>query len=256
MTRTVDDKKSDAWYLDFCVSRHICNSRDKFTDFRAKTYEFVTARETWSDQSKWELSYYPSKTAQSWPSPMLPMLWGMTPTSSLWISYKRSEFHTTITPNVWYWNKSVLKLAGRNSDIYKMTLEGNSSIPPSKTSARRKALPTGYAASYMHKDNGIAKWCWRTWATIKDLLLINSTLLVNFRAEVMNTANYLCNWLPTRCGGPFFIPKKVLTNTRPNLEYLGIFNWAHSYPTKSLRNRMCKRLERAFSLATREHLSI
>lgn len=50
----------------------------------------------------------------------------------------------------------------------------------------------------MHKENGIAEQCWRTLAIIKDLLLINNGLSVNFWAEKIDTANYLRNRLPTR----------------------------------------------------------
>ena len=61
----------------------------------------------------------------------------------------------------------------------------------------------------MHEENGIAKQCWRTLATIKDSLLIDSSLPVNFWAEAMDTTNYLLNKFPTRCVGPAFIPKEA-----------------------------------------------
>lgn len=52
MTRTVDKKQSGVWYLDFCISKHIFNSQDTFTDLWVKTYEFVTAWKDiiWSEQ--------------------------------------------------------------------------------------------------------------------------------------------------------------------------------------------------------------
>ena len=75
----------------------------------------------------------------------------------------------------------------------------------------------------MHEKNGIAEQCWRTLATIKDLLLIDSGLPVNFWAEAMDTANYLRNWLPTRREGPTFIPEEAWTNTRQNLGQVRIF---------------------------------
>lgn len=31
------------WYLNFYISKHICNNQDKFADFWAKTYKFITA---------------------------------------------------------------------------------------------------------------------------------------------------------------------------------------------------------------------
>ena len=46
MTREVDEDQSKEWYLDSCVSRHICNNRERFADRWPKSYEFVTARGT------------------------------------------------------------------------------------------------------------------------------------------------------------------------------------------------------------------
>lgn len=42
MTHT-DEGQSDVWYLNSCISRHICDSQEKFVDFQLKTYKFVTA---------------------------------------------------------------------------------------------------------------------------------------------------------------------------------------------------------------------
>ena len=58
---------------------------------------------------------------------------------------------------------------------------------------------------------------------MKDLLLIDSGLPVNFWAEAMDTANYLQNRLPTKRKGPTFIPEEVWTNTRQNLRHVRIF---------------------------------
>ena len=57
----------------------------------------------------------------------------------------------------------------------------------------KKGINIGYAAFYIYEENGIVKQCWKTLSTMKDFLLINSHLLVNFWAEVMDIANYLRN---------------------------------------------------------------
>ena len=75
----------------------------------------------------------------------------------------------------------------------------------------------------MHEENGIGKRCWRTLATMKDLLLIDSGLPVNFWAKAMDTANYLHNRLPIRRNSVTVISKEVWTNTRQNLEHIQIF---------------------------------
>ena len=92
-----------------------------------------------------------------------------------------------------------------------------------KSFCKERSITIGYAAPYIHEENGIAEQCWRTLAIIKNLLLINSSLPVNFWAEAMDTANYLCNQLPTRRGGPSFIPEEPWTSKKQNLEHLQIF---------------------------------
>ena len=54
-----------------------------------------------------------------------------------------------------------------------------------KSFCNEKGITIGYATPYMHKGNGIAEQYWKTLATIKDLLLIDSGLPVNFWAEAM-----------------------------------------------------------------------
>ena len=50
----------------------------------------------------------------------------------------------------------------------------------------------------MHEENGLAEQGWRTIVTMKDSMLIDSSLSNNFWAEAMETASYLRNRLPTR----------------------------------------------------------
>lgn len=45
MTKKISQNLDNAWYLDFCASRHICNNKHFFSDFRPTSYEFVTAGE-------------------------------------------------------------------------------------------------------------------------------------------------------------------------------------------------------------------
>lgn len=78
-----------------------------------------------------------------------------------------------------------------------------------KNFCNERSIIIGYAAPYIHEKNKIAKQCWRTLATMKNLLLINSNLLVDFWADTMNTTNYLCKRLPTKRSGPISISKKT-----------------------------------------------
>lgn len=60
-----------------------------------------------------------------------------------------------------------------------------------KDFCKKKGITIKYAALYMHEENGVAKQGWRTIVTMKDSLLIDSGLLLEFWAEAMDTANYL-----------------------------------------------------------------
>lgn len=57
---------------------------------------------------------------------------------------------------------------------------------------------------------------------MKDLILIDNSLLVYFWAKPMDTSNYHYNQLPTRPGGLVFILEKAWTSVRQNLEYIWI----------------------------------
>ena len=86
-------------------------------------------------------------------------------------------------------------------------------------------IKIGYAAPYMHDDNGIAEQYWRTLALIKNSLLIDSKLSNQFWAKVMDTANYLQNRLPTRCTADkiIIISEEAWTRVKQNLEHIRIF---------------------------------
>lgn len=58
---------------------------------------------------------------------------------------------------------------------------------------------------------------------MKDSLLIDSGLLVNFWAKAMDTSNYLRHQLSIRWNGPVFISEQTWTGTKQNLEYMQIF---------------------------------
>ena len=91
--------------------------------------------------------------------------------------------------------------------------------------SQERGIKIGYAAPYMHEENGIAKQCWKTLAQMKDSLLINSGLPIQFWAKTMDTANYLRNWLPTRhiTNNAIIIPEEAWTEVKQNLEHIWIF---------------------------------
>lgn len=92
-----------------------------------------------------------------------------------------------------------------------------------KTFCEGKGIPIKYVAPYMHEENGIAERSWRTIATMKDSLLIDSGLPVEFWADAMDTANYLRNRLPTRCQHGELILEEAWTEQPQDLSHLRIF---------------------------------
>lgn len=90
---------------------------------------------------------------------------------------------------------------------------------------QERGIKIGYAAPYMHEENGIAERYLRTLVQMKDLLLIDSGLPNQFWAEAMDTANYLRNWLPSRrtADKAVIIPEEAWTEIRQNPKHVRIF---------------------------------
>ena len=89
---------------------------------------------------------------------------------------------------------------------------------------QERGIKIGYAAPYMHEENGIAERCWRTLAQMKDSFLIDSGLPTQFWAEAMDTANYLRNRLPTRrTDKAVIISEEAWTKVRQDLSHIRIF---------------------------------
>lgn len=55
----------------------------------------------------------------------------------------------------------------------------------------QRGITIKYAAPYLHEENGLAERGWKTLATTKDSLLIDSGLPNDFWAEAMENSNYL-----------------------------------------------------------------
>jgi hypothetical protein len=50
-----------------------------------------------------------------------------------------------------------------------------------------------YTVSYTSEHNSIAKWCWKHFYTMKNVMLLNVKLFNRFWVEIMNTVNYFRN---------------------------------------------------------------
>lgn len=74
---------------------------------------------------------------------------------------------------------------------------------------KKRGIALKYAAPYMHKENSLAERGWRRIVTMKDSLLLNSGLPLDFWVEAMDTANYLQNRLPTKSQRGEFIPEEA-----------------------------------------------
>lgn len=67
-----------------------------------------------------------------------------------------------------------------------------------KDFCKERGIQVRYATPYLHEENDLAERGWRTLVTIKDAILLDSGLPIDFWAEAMETANYLRNRLPTK----------------------------------------------------------
>ena len=79
---------------------------------------------------------------------------------------------------------------------------------------KERSLIISYVVPYINEENGIAKQCWKTLAIIKNIILINSGLLINFWAEAIDMANYFHTHLPINWDNPTIIPEEILWQTQ------------------------------------------
>ena len=80
-----------------------------------------------------------------------------------------------------------------------------------------------YIISYILEHNSIVKCCWRTLHTMKNFMLLNAKLFNWFWTKIINTVNYLRNWLLIYNRTIIF--KKVWTEQRSSLSYIRIFEF-------------------------------
>lgn len=92
-----------------------------------------------------------------------------------------------------------------------------------KDICNKKGISIKYEAPYMHKENGLAERGWKTVVIMKNSLLINSGLLLEFWAEVMDTANYLQNRLSTKNQRGEIILEEIWTEKKKDISYVKVF---------------------------------
>lgn len=83
-----------------------------------------------------------------------------------------------------------------------------------------KSITIAYATPYIYLKNGTTEKYLKMLATIKDPLLINSYLSINFWAKIIDISNYLYNWLSKKDNSPVFILEKASTSIKQNLEHI------------------------------------
>lgn len=97
---------------------------------------------------------------------------------------------------------------------------------------------------------------------MKDSLLINSGLFLEFWAEVIDTANYFRNRLPTRSQKSKLIPEKAQTKKKQNISHVKVFGSTvsililHEKRYKSDINNNWKRIFIGYSQDTLKHVRV
>lgn len=92
-----------------------------------------------------------------------------------------------------------------------------------RTFCKKKRISIKYAAPYIHEENGLAERRWRIIVAIKDSLLLNSGLSLDFWAKVMYTANYLQNKLPTKSQRRKLILEEAWTSQTQDISHIRVF---------------------------------
>ena len=93
-----------------------------------------------------------------------------------------------------------------------------------RTFCKKRGITIKYVAPYIYKENGLAKWGWRTIVIMKDAMLIDNRLPHDFWVEAIETTNYLQNRLSTRSRSHGeLIPEEAWTDKCQNLSYIRIF---------------------------------
>lgn len=147
-------------------------------------------------------------------------------TQKSWVVYLRSKDKFVDTFQTWlpvvenYCNKSMKALCADGGGEFILT--------KLKDFCEKKGITIKYAAPYMHEENGVAEQGWKTIVTMKDSLLIDSGLPLEFWAEAMDTANYLRNCFPTKSQRGKIIPEKNRPGEKQNVSHVKVFGSAVS----------------------------
>ena len=143
-------------------------------------------------------------------------------TRKSWIILLRSKDEFFDTFKLWLPRK---ESCGNKLDCLWINGEREFTSTAFQSFCEERGIKIGYAAPYMYKENRIVEQCWKTLVQMKDSLFIDSKLPNQFWPEVMDTANYFRNQLPTKRteDKTIIIPKEAWTEVRQNLEHIQIF---------------------------------
>lgn len=133
-------------------------------------------------------------------------------TRKSWVAYLRSKDEFVDVFQVWL--PVVEKQCSKSMKVLRADGGGKFISAKLKDFCDKRGITIKYAAPYMHEENGIAERGWKTIVTMKDSLLVDSGLPLNFWAEAMETANYLRNRLPTKSRRGELIPEECWTGER------------------------------------------
>ena len=111
-------------------------------------------------------------------------------TRKLWIILLRSKDEFFDTFKLWL---PRAEACGNKLDCLRTDGGGEFISTPLQSFFEKRGIKIGYAAPYMHKENGIAEQYCRTLAQMKDSLFIDNKLPNHFCAKTIDTVNYLRN---------------------------------------------------------------
>ena len=167
----------------------------------------------------------------------------------LWILYLRSQNEFVDTFQIWFprlENKSKCSLKTLCADG-----GGEFIFIKLRVFCKNRRIALKYVAPYIYKKNKIAEKRWQTIVIMKDSLLLDSRLPLDFWTDVIDTANYLQNRLPIKSQRGEPISKKVWSDKQQNVSHLKVLgNFASiEIPKKSVIRPTSKRIGMVYSSA-------
>lgn len=143
-------------------------------------------------------------------------------TGKTWIHYLRSKDEFVDVFQIWL--PKVENECAKSMRVLHADGGGEFVSTKLKNIYEQKRIAIKYAVLYMHEKNGMAKRGWKIVMTMKDFLLVDSGLSLEFWAEAMDIANYIQNRLPTKSQIGELVLEEAWTRKKQDISHMKVFS--------------------------------